>query len=123
MVRVKDEILAQNGQGTGGSGGAQVGGIALETWGIGQHGQTRRPAFVIGVRQCGWVKIRADNPAGGAGLFDFGNQGRVGFCLDGERVGKAAGRRSLAGEGVHFGQGDFALLGGDFGEFVGFYFV
>ena len=81
------------------------------------------PAFVIGLRQCGWVKIRADNPAGGAGLFDFGNQGRVGFCLDGERVGKAAGRRSLAGEGVHFGQGDFALLGGDFGEFVGFYFV
>ena len=116
---VVEEILAQAGQVGRVMCGGQIGIVALETGGIGQHRQAGGPPGLIGAGQRGRVEIGADQTLGGAGFLDLGNQAIAGQGGGAQGLFKPARGGGGGGGGVKVGQRPRGLARGNFGQLVG----
>ena len=95
LVDIDDEILAQNGQGTGRASLSEESERTLEVELVGEHRQAGGAAGCIGAGMAGRIEIGADQALGRACLLDLGDQGEAGRGI--ERVTEAARRRLSGG--------------------------
>lgn len=110
---VDDEVLAEEGEGDGGSDLAEVGEGALEEFFVGEHRETvGAGGFVIAGDGDG-IEVGSDDAGGGGGFFDFGDEADSAAAGVGEGGGEVAGTEGVAAldEGAEVLRGGW--LGGE----------
>ncbi len=128
LVGVDHEVLAQHGQRDRRTGVGEEFRRALERRRIGENREAGRPTRLIGLGERDGFEICSDEPLGGRGLLDLGDERWLPRCklgFDGARKGSDAGRaarilrhdlqRVLCHRGGHF----LALVARDFLENIG----
>src|SRR5690606_37321368 len=94
---------------------------ALEGGAVRQHRKAGRAAFLIGAGQRRRVEIGADQPPGGAGLLDLGDQREATVAvLRFKSSAKAPRRGRVRRARLDLGQRERGLGGGDLLALVGF---
>jgi hypothetical protein len=102
LIGIDHEILADHRQIDGGAGLAQMGVGALEEL-VGQDRQAGGAGAGVGAGQLRRLEGLADQPGGGRGLLDFGDQADADFVgLLVERGGETARRRLILGTAQQF---------------------